>query len=104
MGFWAEGGRRSASGTAGEAGEGLGEDLRALAEGEADQGAGRLLVVVEDGGGDGDDAGAFGEGAAELDAVPVVQAGDVGGDEVGALRRVHLEAEGGQAGHEQVAS
>ena len=34
----------------------LGQDLLAFAEGEPDLGAGRLLVVVEDRGRDGDDA------------------------------------------------
>jgi len=60
-------------------------------------------VVVEEGGGDGDDAGAFGQGAAELQAVPLAQGADVGEHEVRALRRVDLEAEVGQAAGEQVA-
>ena len=81
----------------------LGQDLRAFAEGEPDLGADRLLVVVEEGGGDGDDAGAFGQGAAELQAVLLAQGPDVGEDEVRALWRVDLEADLGQPRGEQVA-
>ena len=54
--------------------QGLGQHLGALAEGEADVAAGRFGVVVEDGGGDGDHAGAVGQGPAELHAVVVAQA------------------------------
>src|SRR3984957_14324544 len=84
-------------------GQRLAQDLRAFAEREPDLGAGRVLVVIEEGGGDGDDAGAFGQGAAELQGVPLAQRADVGGDEVRALRRGDLEADLGQARGEQVA-
>src|ERR1700722_20991141 len=60
-------------------GQRLAQDLRAFAEREPDLGAGRVLVVIEEGGGDGDDAGAFGQGAAELQGVALAQRADVGG-------------------------
>lgn len=80
------------------------EDCGLFAEGPADQRAAVGLVVVEDLVGDGYYAGAFGELAAEGDAVGVAEGADVGGDEVGALRAVDLEAEGGQAVAEEVAA
>src|SRR5580704_13402207 len=76
------------SGEAGQPAQGLGQHLGLLAEGEADVAAGRFGVVVEDGGRDGDHAGAVGQGPAELHAVLVAQRPDVGGNEVGALRLI----------------
>ena len=60
-------------------------------------------MVVEDGVGDGDDAGAFGQGAAEGEAVVVAEGADVGGDEVGAGGAEDLEAGLGETGGEDVA-
>jgi hypothetical protein len=80
------------------------EDLGLFAEGPADQGAAGFGVVVEDLVGDGDDAGAFGEHAAEVDAVGVAEGADIGGDEIGALRAVDAEAELFEAVAEQVAA
>src|ERR1700730_465369 len=91
------------SGEAGQPAQGLGQHLGLLAEGEADVTAGRFGVVVEDGGRDGDDARAVGQGPAELHAVGVAQRPDVGGNEVGALRLIDLEADLAQPGAEQVA-
>ena len=80
------------------------EDFGLFAEGPADEGAAEVLVVVEDLVGDGYDAGAFGELAAEGDAVGVTEGADVGGDEVRALGAVDLEAEVGEAVAEEVAA
>src|SRR5439155_16400730 len=61
--------RGGSGGEAVEAGDGLVEDFGAFAEGEADDRTAGVRVVVEDLGGYGDHAAAFGQGAAELDAV-----------------------------------
>jgi hypothetical protein len=65
-----------------QAADGFLQDVDALAEREADEGCALVLVVVEDGVGGGDDTGAFGEGAAEGEAVGFAEGADVGGDEV----------------------
>src|SRR5690348_11346094 len=90
-------------GQPGEPAQGLGQHLGALAEGEADVTAGRFGVVVEDGGRDRDHARAVGQVPAELHAVLVPERPDVGGDEVGALRLVDVEADLAQPGAQQVA-
>ena len=86
-----------------QAAGGFGEDIVLLAEGEADLAAAGVGVVVEDGVGDGDDAAAFGECAAEGEAVLLAQGGDVCGDEVRALGLVDLEPGRAQPVAEQVA-
>ena len=70
----------------GQAGDGVGEDFVALAEGEPDQRPAGLDGVVEDLGRYRDDAGPLRQRPAELDPVAAAQPGDVGRDEVGALR------------------
>src|SRR5207344_3327909 len=69
-------------GQPGQPAQRLGQHLGALAEGEADMAAGRFGVVVEDGGRDGDHAGAVRQVPAELHAVLETQGLDVRGDEV----------------------
>ena len=85
------------------AADGLFEHLQALAEGEADERQAGFAVVVEDDVGNGHHAAPLGERSAEREAVGLAEGADVGRDEVGAGRRHHREAGGGQAVGEQVA-
>jgi hypothetical protein len=86
-----------------QAADGFLQDVDALAEREADEGCALVLVVVEDGVGDGDDTGAFGEGAAEGEAVGFAEGADVGGDEVRAGGAEDLETGVREAAGEDVA-
>ena len=68
-----------------------------LAEGEADEVAAFVDVVVHDHVGHGGHADPLGQAPAELDAVVMADGADVGGDEVGAGRLEDFEAGRAQA-------
>src|SRR5208283_1240609 len=98
--------RLSGTGSAvqgGEPGQRLLQHLGPLAEGKPYLGAARLAVVIEHRARDGDDTGPLRQPGTELDAVRLPDGADVGRDEVGPVRRVHLESQLGQAAAKQVA-